>query len=686
VGLGADASGSVFAARDDQVFRTIDGGATWTDVSGGAIPATILCLHVTPAGHVFAGLSSRGLAWSFDGGATWDQDQITRDPHGGLGSSIVAVGARDAGVILAGAFRSLNDGATWLTMDVYGDAFAFDVNGDAYAGTSDGVHVSSDAGASWLPRNAGIEGLRVVALTFDSSGNLWAGTVSSGVFRSDNLGVSWTMASGGLPTLGVAAVMTDFEGRVFVALSSGGLYRTDDAGATWTSIQAGLEDASTLSMVIAPGNVAYAGGSAHGVRRSTDHGATWSSAAAPEMVLSGLTDLIRAPATGHLFLSANGGGVYHSTDGGATWEARNSGLATTDVGSVAAESGGRLYAATGEGVFASDDEGGTWVAANAGHEGISMDAVMVDDQGTVFAVTGSTQFTFAVLRSTDDGASWQEVLTDSSATFPTLLQAWTLDPGGRVFLGGMSVAVQSALFVSEDAGDTWTETDLAASGVLDLASDSQGNVLAVMADNTAYLTTDHGASWTFLPSGSWPTGTSGVLDVAGFDRQDALLVSSSGSGIWRSDDGGQTWSADTEGLPVAPSPVMTFLRSTGGAIFAGTFQHGLYRRPEGATAVGPGTVAAVTQHLTVDAVPNPFNPSVTIHFTLAEGAPVTLTVHDAAGRLVRTLEDGRWRPSGAGEAQWDGGDEAGREVASGVYFVCVRAGAAQVSQKIVLVR
>jgi hypothetical protein len=65
--------------------------------------------------------------------------------------------------------------------------------------------------------------------------------------------------------------------------------------------------------------------------------------------------------------------------------------------------------------------------------------------------------------------------------------------------------------------------------------------------------------------------------------------------------------------------------------------------------------------------PNPFNPSTSIPFALVSESAVTLRVYDAAGRRVRTLVNGT-RPAGEHAANWDGRDDAGRTVATGVYF------------------
>jgi hypothetical protein len=76
--------------------------------------------------------------------------------------------------------------------------------------------------------------------------------------------------------------------------------------------------------------------------------------------------------------------------------------------------------------------------------------------------------------------------------------------------------------------------------------------------------------------------------------------------------------------------------------------------------------------------PNPFNPETWIPFQLAREANVQIQVYDASGRLVRTLDVGH-RPAGlyAGRsraAYWDGANDIGERVASGVYFYAIQAG------------
>lgn len=65
--------------------------------------------------------------------------------------------------------------------------------------------------------------------------------------------------------------------------------------------------------------------------------------------------------------------------------------------------------------------------------------------------------------------------------------------------------------------------------------------------------------------------------------------------------------------------------------------------------------------------PNPFGARTTLAFDLARAGDARLTIHDAQGRRLATLVDGL-RPAGPGVAIWDGRDDAGAAVASGVYF------------------
>jgi hypothetical protein len=66
--------------------------------------------------------------------------------------------------------------------------------------------------------------------------------------------------------------------------------------------------------------------------------------------------------------------------------------------------------------------------------------------------------------------------------------------------------------------------------------------------------------------------------------------------------------------------------------------------------------------------PNPFNPTTTIKYTIKERAHVSLEIYNAAGQLVRTLVDEVQSPDEVKPVEWDGHNNAGQTVSSGVYF------------------
>jgi hypothetical protein len=86
-----------------------------------------------------------------------------------------------------------------------------------------------------------------------------------------------------------------------------------------------------------------------------------------------------------------------------------------------------------------------------------------------------------------------------------------------------------------------------------------------------------------------------------------------------------------------------------------------------------------------DNFPNPFNPVTRIKFALKEKGHVSLRVYDVAGRLVNVLVD-EVRDAGSCEVVWDGANDEGRRVASGVYFCRMEARDYERTLKMVLLR
>jgi len=84
--------------------------------------------------------------------------------------------------------------------------------------------------------------------------------------------------------------------------------------------------------------------------------------------------------------------------------------------------------------------------------------------------------------------------------------------------------------------------------------------------------------------------------------------------------------------------------------------------------------------------PNPFNPSTSLRFELAVEALVDLHVFDFAGHKVRTILRSQRLPAGEYRRSWDGRDDGGRPVGSGVYLVRLQGAGEARFQRVVLVK
>ena len=84
--------------------------------------------------------------------------------------------------------------------------------------------------------------------------------------------------------------------------------------------------------------------------------------------------------------------------------------------------------------------------------------------------------------------------------------------------------------------------------------------------------------------------------------------------------------------------------------------------------------------------PNPFNPETTISYDLNGESIVILTIYDLSGQIIRTLVNDQAMSAGQYKSVWDGRDESGAKVASGVYFYQLRAGEFIAKKKMTLLQ
>lgn len=151
---------------------------------------------------------------------------------------------------------------------------------------------------------------------------------------------------------------------------------------------------------------------------------------------------------------------------------------------------------------------------------------------------------------------------------------------------------------------------------------------------------------------SLSAGGSFRLEFGGVDRTGAVTVPVTG--------GWQTWTTvSTLAHLNAGTQVLRFVPLTSG------FNVNWFEVVQGWVTDVPARAAL--EPVLLPCAPNPFNPRTTLRFELPSAGPVRLDVYDVAGRLVRSLVD-ETRAAGSHEVDWDGRDEAGNEVGSGVYL------------------
>jgi len=191
------------------------------------------------------------------------------------------------------------------------------ISPNLFAGTDLGVFLSTDGGATWKPKNAGLPNIVVKSLARSGSNVFVA--MGRWVFRSSDSGASWTLASAGLTTEGIYALVST-DTSIFAA-GYGGVFRTTDSGNSWVPSNVGITTDFIACLTISSGGL-LAGGTG-GMFRSTDAALSWSS------VPIGLpnVDVTALGAVGtNLYAGTNANGVSASTDNGVKWSFISTGI------------------------------------------------------------------------------------------------------------------------------------------------------------------------------------------------------------------------------------------------------------------------------------------------------------------------------------------------------------------------
>jgi len=520
--------------RNGGLFRSTDGGDTWQPATRGLTDLEISQIAFSPTfaqdQTIFLTTPYRGLFRSGDGGDTWlalAGGYTTEPTEAQLSDLAVSpTFAQDKLILISGRtlLRSTDSGNTWADTGLPPGQIAFSPNfARDQLVLNDGRWRSTDGGQSWQPAAAGLEpnqGVRDLFFspTFASDQTVYV--VLSQEFdqplklqRSVDAGRTWQSLSGGLPA--------NFELAAATVLPGGELYltgKTDQQpfvvasqSLTWGRPTLDLNQLDLQALAVAPDGALFVANSTAGVLKSTDGGRTWQDTNFPARADETRVAQLAIANNGTLF-AATGTIIERSTNGGQSWTYLANLPAGFEVMALAVSPNfapdgivlaGGNYAS--KQILRSADGGQTWQVV---YDGATVEGAS-DIGGIAFSPNfagDKTAYAWlqygGLLRSTDSGQSWNLVPNDKSNA---VAQTLAVSPAGRLYLG----ALHGGLYVSDDGGQNWLDLSAAIGG-----DRTWSSAIAFGSNNSLFLGTD--------------------------------------IGVYRSLDGGQTWSAANTGLPLDP--------------------------------------------------------------------------------------------------------------------------------------
>jgi photosystem II stability/assembly factor-like uncharacterized protein len=271
---------TIFAATSGGVFKSTDGGGSWSTANTGLPDTGLSAVTIDQAAPqtVYVGTDTSGVFKSTDGGSNWSP------ANAGLPGSPVSVLAIDP------------------------------VSTTLYAGIGNVIYRSTDGGSSWTSIYTVSNASSVTALAIDpaSPQTLFAGTSDLGVFRSTDGGSNWSPVNTGLTSTSVRTLAIDTTAPQTVYIgTSGGAFKSTDGGNHWKAVNTGLAGASVKTLAIDPTSpqTLYAGTDGKGVFESTDGGNSWTpvNVGLASTGINALTIDSRSPQT---LYAATQGGVW----------------------------------------------------------------------------------------------------------------------------------------------------------------------------------------------------------------------------------------------------------------------------------------------------------------------------------------------------------------------------------------
>ena len=570
--LFATSEGILFAGTDGAgVFRSTDGGESWTPVNTGLHTISGFFRDVTAFAQkrdtLYVNMVS-GLFTSTDDGNSW---QIVPDPPLVLITSILVIGDR----IYIGTERR----GIWYTDDSV-----------SWIPVNDGFTNNSFISKFGIPSFLKINELANIGTT------LVVGTQERGVFRKKATDDSWHPINSGFTVQPIHQEQTN-DIQTESALHSSQRQQLPS--------KIRVDSLAVMDNLLFIGAVWDKGG---GLFRSDDEGDTWTRIAVEE-----ITDKVSALAVygTTLYAGTSDSGVFRSDDRGDSWTAVNNGLTHLEVSTLLAVNENTVFAGTQAGVFRTTDSGNSWVETNTGLTNTSVyDFEVV---GNKIYANFSTNIGGKIVRSVDGGESWQSVTMPIEYSWPTLsasngelyIRAYRDDPHDEKgeFAGVFRLDKENNALVELFAQSHWDHTTcmetvgttfyIGTSGgvfryqwekdseatVTNLGLDEHSIsmllvnrklVYAITGDNEIYRLLDEGRQWERIHLAE------DLVDVhiAGIRWVGSVLYFASDQGVFSSINGGHTWTSINDGLD---STRVSSIWTDGTDLYVGTRQRGVYR-------------------------------------------------------------------------------------------------------------
>ena len=257
------------------VFKSTDGGVSWTAVNTGLIDLSISDLAIDPQtpSTLYAGTSESGVFKSTDGGEVWSA--IGPPVPGPIVRSVAVAPAVPTTLYAAVRFwvmKSLDGGATWASggpdVDSVNDLEIDPViTSTIYASVTrstpsgGGLYKSADGGTTWslITRSVlGPTGRRydvdTVAIDSSNTSTLYIVALAGGIFKTADGGLNWAPMNNGLtdPDVSTLAIDTSDPSILYAGTGIGGVFKTTDSAGSWTAVNNGLVNPRVTALAVDP--------------------------------------------------------------------------------------------------------------------------------------------------------------------------------------------------------------------------------------------------------------------------------------------------------------------------------------------------------------------------------------------------------------------------------------------------